>query len=134
MGGRFEVKTKGEIMTIEEKALAACIEYVAAGAEIKRLGAAIGDALCRCHETFASQQGTQWMAYKSHLEAAYASEENEETQYSEGRKIYLGPADQMEILGACPHCLAAHNAIQDRKKARQRLGNAKRNITRIGKR
>lgn len=34
---------------------------------------------------------------------------------------------------ACPHCLAAHNAIQERKVARRRLGAARRAVTMIGR-
>ena len=106
-------------MNIEEKALAACIEYVAASREIKRLKGVLQSSLAACED------------HGSHLSAAYAKSEDED-DWGDMEIAYLGPAEQMEVLEACPHCLAAHNAVQDRKKARQRFGSAKRAITRIG--
>lgn len=115
------------------KALAACVEVVAATNEIKRLKRLIGDSLEACRAAYnAENVDAHPMAWKSHLEMAYAFEILEETQYTEGERIYLDENEQQTVLAACPHCLAAHNAIQDRKQARKRLGNARRAITRIG--
>ncbi|WP_180979412.1 hypothetical protein [Janthinobacterium sp. AD80] len=41
--------------------------------------------------------------------------------------------NSQHLLDDCPYCLAAHNAIQQRKVARKRLGAARRAVTMIGK-
>jgi hypothetical protein len=108
-------------ITLESKALAACVEVAAAAKEVKRFAPLIGEAIACCETS------------GSHLTDAYAFVEIAETDYSEGGRQYLTPEEQMAVLAACPHCLAAHNAIQERKKARRRLSNARRQITMIGR-
>lgn len=125
-------------LTIEQKALAACRASAAAAKEIARLKQLIGDSLGACHAAWMHlNPGAMWDAngreWKSHLSEAYSFEDEEETQYTSGRRAYLPPELQQEVLAQCPHCLAAHNAIQARKQARKQLANARRAITAIGK-
>lgn len=67
--------------------------------------------------------------YVDHLKMAYSMLRDKEIggryyEYHEGDvEAYL------ELEAACPHCLAAHRAIQERKTLRQALGQAKRRIT-----
>lgn len=120
-------------MSREAKALAACVEYVQANLEIKRLKNLISYALGDCCEAWhEANKDAVHGAYFSHLSQAYAP-----AIVSYGPddldQIFKTPEEQAELLQACPHCLAAHNAIQERKKQRQRLGIAKRQITNIGR-
>lgn len=120
--------------TIEQKALAACRASAAAAKEIARIKQVIGDSLSACHDEFAKQfPDDHPIAWKPHLADAYEPHDVEETQYSEGERVYLDDEEQLEILAKCPHCMVAHNAIQARKAARKQLGAARRAITMIGR-
>lgn len=101
---------------ITDAAIAACRNYVIAGSEVRRLSKSIVAAIDRCGDN------------GSHLNEAYEFDTDDE-----GTRHYLSHEDQIEVLSACPHCLAAHNAIQERKLARKRLGIAKRAVSRAGK-
>lgn len=101
-------------MNREAKALKACVEVVSAKNEVKRLTEVIGNSLSLCEES-------------PHLKQAYAYEER-----CEGDRKYLPELAQLLVLQACPHCLTAHYAIQDRKAAKKRLSSARRAITIIG--
>ncbi len=117
--------------TPESRTMGACRALVAAAPEVKRLSNLIGDAMSACHEAWyrlQSNNGWNAVGYTLHLETAYAFEVGEE-----GDRDYLSDAQKLEVLAACPHCLAAHNAIQERKAARRRLAAARRAITMIGK-
>lgn len=108
------------------RALAACASHVRAKNEIKRLTELIGTSLSACF--FEHQREHPNTEYVSHLQQAYEFDVDEYV----GR-TYLDEADQLELLSDCPHCLAAHHAIQERKKAKKSLGAARRTITMIGK-
>lgn len=121
----------------EQRAVAACRELVAATAEVKRLSCLIGESLNACPMmNDPIEYGPKGPI--THLSRAYASEEVEyDRGYGDGgcdyRKEWLDECDKREILAECPHCLAAHNAIQERKVARKRLGAARRAVTMIGR-
>lgn len=125
----------------ESRALAACRALVATRSEVERLGHLIGDSLSTCQEAwFREQEKTKepwhidFNAYQSHLKAAYEPTITECTsQYEDGDVVYRDHAAIVAMLAVCPHCLAAHNAIQERKAARRRLGAARRAITMIGR-
>lgn len=119
----------------EARALAACRELAAAAGEVKRLKQVIGDGLQACFAAWAEAHPGEITGrpHETHLATAYAFEVEEETQYTSGRRVYLESVEQAELLAACPHCLAAHNAIQERKAARRRLGAARRAVTMIGR-
>lgn len=108
-----------------QSALAACQDYVHWKAVIKKLSSDIGAHLHLCQTNEAKEWGP---VNETHLSKAYRPEHiNDET-------IYMAPDEIIEFLReACPHCLAAHKAIQERKAAKQKLGAAKRWISRVGK-
>jgi len=122
-------------VTSETRALAACRELVSATGEVKRLTRIIGDGVRACLAEFAKADPGNFTAqHAPHLAAAYAHIVIEEaTQYDSGEVGYLPLSDQLEILAECPFCLSAHNAIQERKVARKRLGAARRAVTMIGR-
>jgi len=127
-------------MNAEEKAVKACANYVRLRMEIKRLTSAIGEAIEYCPgvtgkrrraETYGGT--TFWHVddrEPTHLKEAYSPD----LQGFPPEAVYMEEADIREYLAVCPHCLAAHNAIQARKAARKSLGAAKRAITMIGRR
>jgi hypothetical protein len=124
-------------MNIEQKAVQACANYVRLRTEIKRLSAAIGEAIEYCPGVTGKRRRadthggiTFWTIDDrddTHLKTAYACDTDEDGRY------FLTKTEQQEILSACSHCLAAHNAIQARKAARKSLGAVKRQITMIGR-
>lgn len=116
--------------TTAEKALDACREYAAAQKEIGVLTYVIGQALNKC-PGINGQRG-EYDEVIPHLKEAYAAHD-EEVCYGT-RKAWLDSSEVIEYLEReCEHCLAAHKAIQFRKKVRQRLGIAKRRIAAIGR-
>jgi hypothetical protein len=125
-------------MNAEQKALKACGDYARLSAEIKRLTRLLSDSLAACPGVNGHLQLTAnwpidqadidlYSADETHLKRAYAFDTDDSGRY------FLTHGEQLEVLSACPHCLAAHNAIQQRKAARKSLGAAKRAITMIGR-
>jgi hypothetical protein len=116
----------------EQRALVACRELVAATAEVKRLSRLIGEGLSTCPMAIAAvEYGPKGPA--THLSNAYAAEEVENDNWGGTHKEWASRAEVLEILSECPHCMAAHEAIQARKVARQRLGKARRAVSMIGR-
>lgn len=117
--------------SLETRALAACRDLVATKTEVESLGHLIGDALGRCFTDWYKAQ-PEWSnptGHEPHLKAAYAPiiyEFEDETCYRDEAAI-------VAMLADCPHCLAAHKAIQERKVARRKLGAARRAVTIIGR-
>lgn len=129
-------------MNAEQKALKACADYARLLDEIKRLTREIGDRLSGCLGVDGRLKLPDWasageaMEYRkedeTHLKQAYRGEVVDGVW-----EPYLRHYSASELVGqlsVCPHCLAAHNAIQERKQARKSLGAAKRAITMIGRR
>lgn len=114
--------------TIESSALSACRKYVTAGAEIKRLTHAISDALGACPGTD-SERPTEESYKPTHLSEFYRCGD---ILGEWGFMGYAGP-DYKALFKACPHCVMAHDLIQQRKAARQTLGAAKRFIGMVGR-
>lgn len=113
----------------EQRALPACQDLVAATAEVKRLSRLIGESLSACpmarDDAECGPKGPI-----THLSLAYASETvDTDHGYGGTHKEW----NSQHLLDHCPHCLAAHNAIQERKVARKCLGAARRAVTMIGK-
>jgi len=107
---------------MSEKALKACAEHARLSAEIKALTKAIGESIGKC-------QGVDGDLNHTHLKEAYEP-------YIQGFPLeaaYMEPEDVSEYLAVCPHCLAAHEAVQARKAARKSLGAVKRHITMLGR-
>lgn len=110
---------------IEQSALAACRDYVHWKAVIKKLSGDIGGHLQLCQM---NRPKDPHPLTDSHLAEAYRPD------HDEYKTTYMAPDDIVEFLReTCQHCLKAHEAIQERKAARQKLGAAKRWISRIGK-
>ena len=123
-------------MSAAEKALAACIAHAKAKDEIARLSTEIGEHLCRCPgvngETDADAPSIPFKDHQTHLARSY--EPRLDDGYFEPVRSFLSNKEIVALLTEeCSHCLAAHNAIQTRKQARQKLGAARRWITRIGR-
>lgn len=116
----------------EQRALAACRELAAATGEVKRISKVIGDNLSACPMMKDPIEFNE-RGPATHLSQAYASENVENDSGYGMHKEWMEPSDALEIISACPHCLAAHNAIQERKVARRRLGAARRAVTMIGR-
>lgn len=125
----------------EQKALKACGNYARLSAEIKHLTRVIGDRLSGCLGVDGHLKLPDWasageaMEYRkedeTHLKQAYRGEVVDDAW--EPYLRHYSAAELTEQLSVCPHCLAAHIAIQQRKAARKSLGSAKRSITMIGR-
>jgi hypothetical protein len=114
--------------SIELRALVACQKYVAVQGLIRSLTRQIGDALDACPGTNSERPSEE--SYKpTHLSDFYR---RGDIAGEWGFMGYNGP-DYLAIFKACPHCVLAHQLIQQRKDARQSFGAAKRQITRLGK-
>jgi len=106
---------------------AACAAYVQANAEIGRLTRLIGIQINYCRE----------------IKAKVAGEDPEYSAIPHCLPDYYRDCNAMHDVGwlgcgevaplDCPFCLEADRLIQQRKKARQTLGAAKRQITVLGK-
>lgn len=121
-----------------DKYKSACIEYSKASSEVKRLGRVIGEALSACYsaqlEAWQKDHPDSWMAppHVEHLKLAY---EMDQERIDFGyEKYFVHHEDDVEgyLQEQCPHCYAAHLAIQERKKARQLFGIAKRRVSFMG--
>ncbi|CAG4887764.1 hypothetical protein [Paraburkholderia saeva] len=127
---------------MSDKSLRYCVEYARLSAEIKRLTRDIGEALDGCPGEHGKRQSSQTEDGRTifggdddetHLKAAYKPEEVE-SDYSGVDLEYLSDAAIREHLsGVCPACLAAHEAIQQRKAARKSFGAVKRSIMATGR-
>lgn len=111
----------------ESRALTACREYVRVSSLIRKLTRDIGTALDGCPGT-GEYRGESDESYRTtHLHDYYGN-----------RGIALMLDDSSDVKGAkefraCTHCVKANSLIQQRKAARQSLGAAKRQITKLGK-
>lgn len=124
--------------TLEMRALAACRDLVATRAEVERLGHVIGMALGDCLNVWIKAQPCEYpdiSKHEHHLKAAYEPViiESSSPYYEDYGVHYNDNAAIVAMLAVCPHCLAAHNAIQERKAARRKLGAARRAVTMIGR-
>lgn len=127
-----------------DKYRAACVEYVAAKDEIKRLGKAIGAAREDCQTAQAAQYLREHpekgifdatSAVKvDHLSLAYEMTADPEG-YDFGSMYFVHHDGDVEeyLRGVCLHCLKAHQLVQSRKEARKRFGIAKRRISMLGR-
>lgn len=120
--------------TLEQKALAACVEYARLNKEIKALGNKIGDALSACPGTFEHNFERERIAG---VEYATSTETHLTIYYGHANTAravgYTGEVKGEKEMLECPHCFAAHNAIQARKALRVRLAAVKRQFTMLGR-
>lgn len=127
-----------------DKYRAACVEYVAAKDEIKRLGKAIGAALEACTSAradalfksgnFRARFSAEAKAHDdgTHLKTAYSMAQDPDSYYGVFYEHHDGDVEEY-LRGVCLHCLKAHQLIQERKAARKRFGIAKRRISMLGR-
>lgn len=102
---------------IEQKAVAACIEYTKLSQEIAALTKKIGEYGDAC---FNESSGTGY--FEAHLSVFFKSRWHEED-----------PMTLHDLEDNCEHCFAAYQVILQRKEARKRLGVIKRKLIAIGK-
>lgn len=115
-------------------------EYGRAQREIKRLSSALCDARAACYNAQEAEHqklhGKQTfdelypeLVFVDHLKTAY-----EFLRDDDGVGYHVTEEEPGAYLArTCPHCLAAHNLIQERKEAKQRFGVAKRRISFLGR-
>lgn len=132
-------------MNAEQKAVKACANYVRLRMEIKRLTCVIGEALDHCPGIEGKRLPAGWAIATpeqsrahdddlTHLKDAYTPDcDDSDHGYYEPVARFMTDPEVREYLAVCPHCLAAHEAVQLRKAARKSLGAAKRAITLIGR-
>jgi hypothetical protein len=128
-------------MSHELKALRACEDYARLSGEIADLKRQVGNHLSKCpgmhgyllvdSATADNQTLAKMSADCTHLKAAYTPEV--ESSPVDHWNVYMTDAEIREYLTACPHCLAAHEAVQARKAARRSLGATKRFIGMLGR-
>jgi hypothetical protein len=118
------------------KALKACADYARLSGEIRRLSVQIGEHIGKCPGVNGDLQPAPddgwYMRYQKdrmHLKEAYTPD----PQGFPPENVYMEPGDIEEYLAVCPHCLAAHEAIQARKAARKQFGIVKRAISAMGR-
>lgn len=128
-----------------QKALELVTRYAALTKHIKALKSRIGENMDKCkgfsghrgevmdaEGTFVFPRGEEDSRGREkdlHLWAWYTPKVIEETQYTDGCLVYQSITDA-EHGAECPHCYAAHLAIQERKAARKSLGAVKASMTR----
>ena len=126
---------------MSEKYKHACTEYAKASAEVRRISRVIGNALSACAveqiDAYAKDYPNGYFGEPNivnHLKLAYEMDK-ERDGCGRYEKYFVNHEDDVEgyLLEQCPHCYTAHMAIQERKKARQVLGVAKRRISFLGK-
>jgi hypothetical protein len=102
----------------------ACVAYVMANAEIKRLTRLIGIKIASCRDAKAKEvnEDPEYCQIQSCLTDYYESVKREVTTRGQ---------HQLDVMD-CPFCLEADRLIQQRKAARQTIGAAKRQITVLG--
>lgn len=100
----------------------ACVAYDAARREVANWTKVIGGHLYACYEAQCAKNCDTLSVEDapSHIAEAYRQANAE---------YGISPGEYLAEL--CPHCLAAHEAVKARKKARQRFGSAKREIARL---
>ena len=118
---------KKSVGTIGQRALKACQDYEYWQYQIRRLGNEIGGNLSLCLVDDISGRRTHLsQVYEGYIEV---------DPFSGPERIYYDPDEVVKRLteSGCKYCLAAHYLIQERKRARQKFGAAKRWIVQLGK-
>lgn len=100
---------------------------------VESLSRSIGDSLGACFDAQVAINKNATIVH--HLEDAYKMTYGE-AEWGDERVFFdHHDGDAGAYLAAiCHHCLAAHNAIQDRKLARKQYGIAKRRVSVMGSR
>jgi hypothetical protein len=106
-----------------QKALTVLVEQVKAKDMIAYFSQKIGEGLAACLNENEDEYNHP---YETHLSQAYAVFKDEYGTH------YCDEEEKEAILKLCPHCLAAHNAVQERKKWKKKLATLRGTATKIG--
>jgi hypothetical protein len=104
-----------------------CIEYHLATAEIRRISAVIKAQVCQRDIDFDSSVYAQDDRKQPCLSEYFALPRIEDDHGN----LHV---DDGDFEGLCEYCQIAYDAVQERKRARPRLGAAKRAVGAVGKR
>lgn len=118
-------------MSIEQKALKACQRYAELSHLIREAKKGIGEHLDKCPGVMGTLQRDYFL-----FVGAEGPSEDDRTHLREFFTDYVDYAMRRaaaQDLKDCPHCQAAYDLVQARKRYRQQLGAAKRFILKIGK-
>lgn len=108
---------------MSDRAMQACVRYVAISDQIKQLGRDIGNALCACPGVIDATEFGEVQRDRTHLQDWYAWPKYEYSDFSDAKRPKL----------ECEFCKEAHELVEKRKAARRSLGRAKAEITKIGR-
>lgn len=107
----------------------AILQLAQARAAVEALSCRIGDALKSCNDQQVNDAQDCNTILVHHLENAYAIlRDDDGDAYFEHHDGDAGAY----LSTVCPHCRAAHDAIQERKLAKKQYGIAKRRISLMG--
>lgn len=110
-----------------QKALGVLIEQAKTKAEIASCSKLIGDSLESCRV----KNQTENSNFDPHLFEAYKQIIIED-DWGDAETVYRTNEQSAQFLKDCPYCLAAHRAVQDRKKWKKRLATLRGAATKIG--
>lgn len=113
-------------MNIEQKALKACERYAELSRLIREAKKGIGNNLEKCPGIMGTL--LDWQQHK----LPNCDDETHLAVYFRTSGEYTAHQAASKALRDCPHCSAAYELVQARKRYRQQLGAAKRFILRIG--
>lgn len=115
-------------MSQAQKALDVLIEQAKAKAEIASCSKLIGDSLESCRN---KNQGENNFNFEPHLFEAYKQTVIED-DWGDPEGHYRTSEESAEFLKDCQYCLAAHHAVQERKKWKKKLATLRGTATKIG--
>jgi hypothetical protein len=108
---------------MSDKAMQACVRYVAISDQIKQLGRDISNALCACPGVIDVTAFGDVQRDRTHLSEWYSWRPHDFPELTDG------PRPPLE----CEFCKQAHGLVEKRKAARRSLGRVKAEITKIGR-
>jgi len=111
-----------------QNALKVLIEQAGAKEMIACLSKEIGDSLESCRKQNQTEGNYD---FDPHLFSAYKPVVIED-DWGDADTHYRTSEEVIEFLHDCPHCLAAHHAVQERKKWKKKLATLRGTATKIG--
>lgn len=111
-----------------QKALAVLVDQVKAKEMIAYFSEKIGDNLESCRK---QNQAEGNYDFDPHLYSAYKPIIIED-DWGDADTYYRTSEEVIEVLQLCPCCVAAHHAVQDRKKWKKKLATLRGTATKIG--
>jgi hypothetical protein len=108
-----------------------CIEYHLAAAEIQRISAVIKAQVCQRDRDFEATRDSRPSNYIDQKPPCLTEYFTLPRLEDDHGNLHL---DDGDFEGFCEYCQIAYDAVQERKRARPRLGAAKRAVGAVGKR